>query len=827
MKSIVIHEFTGVVTSGFSRRTTGQYVCLVLIASLMLAFCSHSLAQSPKVPDAGYVYPPAVVIGQANSVTLGGYDWTDDLQWFIDSADVSLSETSLPGNYLMTPPPYWIGPRAGTAALPIPREITGRIEVKPDAVPGFVLWQTANANGAGKAAQFVLTKTPDVLEQRLPDRPQAIPAPPIAVSGRLSRLTEIDRYEFIAEQDGFVTVELMARRLGSNFNGVIEVHDAKGTLLGDLSDTLGQDGTVSFSTIQRAKYTVSIHDADFRGDRSYIYRLVFSTGLKVESITPAYAQRGHVQRMTFAGSSSHQDVLVPFKVVAEVSVPEATQATTITQHVETPGSTIEVPIPLSDVPELVRTSSNTANEVMQLSPPVAVTGHWNSNTRIQRFEWEAGEQTWWNVQVQSRAIGSTLDVALTIFDEQGHELASADDFGSLTDPRLSFMAKSAGRYVVEVRALDPPMGRATDRFRLQLLPELPNFQLTVPQVINLPHNGKTSIEVQVQRFGGFTGAVTIQNSDLPHGVTIEGEAGIPEGKNQAKINLVASADTKVATSTVRFIGTATIDGEERSTVAQSHVTANLAPRIEDDVSTSLTLLAVTMPAPFRVLIVDRERQRDVPRGTTYLADLLIERDEGFKGDLYIAMSAKQSRDRQGIRGPLLKVPQGATQIKYPCFMPEWLATDLTRRIVVHGVGAVPDPDGNLRWLTNAGDARITMIMEGALLKVDLPVPQLRVSAGRQVLVPVQVLRSSQLEHQVIIDLDVPEELQGKFHCEALTLSPSVDTGALNLHIAEDLELVGQWDLVVRGTSFDEQGYPVVSQSTLDVLVTPPSQNPSN
>ncbi|MGV2334324.1 MAG UNVERIFIED_CONTAM: hypothetical protein LVR18_09485 [Planctomycetaceae bacterium] len=50
-------------------------------------------------------------------------------------------------------------------------------------------------------------------------------------------------------------------------------------------------------------------------------------------------------------------------------------------------------------------------------------------------------------------------------------------------------------------------------------------------------------------------------------------------------------------------------------------------------------------------------------------------------------------------------------------MPEWLATDITRRIIVHGLVEVPDPKGTLRQLTKPGDARITMIMEGALLKL--------------------------------------------------------------------------------------------------------------
>ena len=704
-------------------------VTIVCAIVATVVCCSDSFGQKPKLPDAGYVYPPAVVIGQANSVTLGGFDWTDDLQWFIDSPDVSLADQSLPGEYVMTPPPYWVGTRAGTAALPIPREVTGRIEVKSDAAPGIVRWQTANANGAGKVAQFVLTTTPDVLEKRLPRRPQTIPSPPVAVSGRLSRLTEVDVYEFVAEADALVTVDLMARQLGSDFNGVIEVHDADGVLLNDLADTLGQDGSVSFATRKGARYSVSIRDVDFRGDRSYIYRLLFTRGPRIKAAFPARVQRGVTQAVTFTGVTGQQGEVVPFEVVADVSVPVDAEQKVISQQIETPGGIIRVPVPVSSVAESVRTVSS-SEQAMPLSVPAAVTGRWNPTERTHRYQWEAAEQSWWSLQLQSRAIGSKLDVAVAVLDTEGNILATADDVGSLTDPSLSFLAKKAGRYTVEVKAIDPPTGQTTDQYRLSLQPEAPDFRLTVPQVINIPREGKTAIDLQVQRYGGFAGAVAMKCSNLPAGLAFEGDAVIPEGKDKVKVTLVAGPDAKVQATAVQFSGTATINESEQTHNATASAATNLAPRVSRDVTTSTTLVAVTMPAPFRVLVVDRERQRDVPRGTTYLADLVIERDDGFDGDLYIAMSAKQSRDRQGIRGPLLKVPKGAPQVQYPCFMPEWLATDLTRRIVVHGVGAVTDPDGEIRWLTNAGDARITMIMEGALLKVDLPEPQVRIGIRR-------------------------------------------------------------------------------------------------
>ena len=48
----------------------------------------------------------------------------------------------------------------------------------------------------------------------------------------------------------------------------------------------------------------------------------------------------------------------------------------------------------------------------------------------------------------------------------------------------------------------------------------------------------------------------------------------------------------------------------------------------------------------------------------------------------------------GITGPIMEVPAGQREVFYPCFMPEWLTTDRTTRMVVYGYGEVTDPKGN-------------------------------------------------------------------------------------------------------------------------------------
>ncbi|MFM2094996.1 MAG: hypothetical protein RIS70_2120, partial [Planctomycetota bacterium] len=209
---------------GFSLSGVG-IIWLTLLVSQML-FAPMAVAQ--KVPGLGYVYPPAVPVGQATEVQLGGFDFTPDLQWFVHEPRVQLQTLGPAGDYHVPPPPYWFGPRASMPAPPIPREVPAKLTLDPAMPAGLVRWQVANVNGSSGTGVFYASRGLEIVESRSRDFPQRISVLPVAVSGRLSRLTEVDRYEILADQDGFITVELFARRLGSDFLGVIEVHDGEG-----------------------------------------------------------------------------------------------------------------------------------------------------------------------------------------------------------------------------------------------------------------------------------------------------------------------------------------------------------------------------------------------------------------------------------------------------------------------------------------------------------------------------------------------------------------------------------------------------------------------
>ncbi|MEX2185391.1 MAG: hypothetical protein WD875_01295 [Pirellulales bacterium] len=708
-------------------------------------------AAAQKSPLLGYAFPPAISIGQSTEVQLGGFDFTPDMQWFVHDDRVRLEILGPPGEHHVPPPPYWTGPRVSTPALPIPRETRGRIAVDKAAPEGFVRWQVANANGSSSTAMLYLSRGREIVESRVADRPQRLDSLPVAVSGRLGRLTEVDRYELVAERDGLVSVDLMARRLGSDFNGAIEVRDAAGKMLVDYADTLGVDGGVTFAASKGHAYTVGLHDTDFRGDRAYVYRLALTYGPRA---------------VAAIGNNTLKETSRPTDAVVEVAVDVTSR------------------LPLD------------AGE--------------------HRHTWRVEKDEYWSIAAQSFAIGGGIDVALAVVDAEGKPIGENDDAGGTTDAAYSFRAATAGDYTCIVRAMSTRVGADDEIYRLQIVRQVPDFSLSVPQQINLPSGGTSELVVTATRTGGFAGPIRLAIDGLPDGVTIEGDPTIPADKNEAKLTLVSAKDAAVVATAIRIRGTAEIDGKQVTRTASAVAAGNLCPRTDDERRTTQVLLAITMTPPFELRLVDHERQRAVNRGTTYRAEFEIVRQNGFTGEVRLEMAAQQARYRQGIRGGTVTVSADADRALYPCFMPEWLPTDLTRRMLVNAVAAVPDPQGRPRYLVQPASGRITMILEGALLKLTAAIKEPTLRPGGTLDVPVVIARSSKLALPVTVELVVPDEFAGTLRAEPLVLAPGQDRGTLRIAADAAAMLDGDWPLTLTATALEEEKWPVVSQAEITV-----------
>ncbi|MFN0052252.1 MAG: PPC domain-containing protein [Planctomycetales bacterium] len=771
---------------------------VALVPSLLLLCGRVCLAQT--APEIGFIHPAGGQAGKTVDVILGGYDWTPDMQLFVHDPQIRLELVGPPSPVLVPDPPYWFGAKGRGPAWPLPREFPARLTIPADVSPGLVRWQVANANGASPVGLFQVGTVPEVLEQGTRQGAQSLPPLPVTVSGQIRRIEEIDRYEFSVPKPGPVTIELVARQLGSPLHGMLQVRQPDGKVLVDAADTEGGDFTVTFAAQADAKYLLSLHDLDYAGDRSYIYRLTLTAGPQVLAAYPAAGKRGETRPVEFVGIGVASGGTQLESVTRDVTFPATPGETSFRYRLETPaGAARPWTLLLSDWTEQVEPE---AGELPTLPAPGAITGTIETRFGSDRYPVMLRKDEKWKFAAQARTIGSPLDLDLSLQGPDGKELATSDDAGGTTDAAIPFLVLADGVYQVVVTDRSGKSGLRSASYRLVAEPQREEFSLTLPALAGIPLGGQVKLAAKLQRDGGFQGPVTLTLAGLPEGVTAPAELKFPEKGADLAIDLNCAASAPAAAALCTVTATAKLGDQMVSRPAGQ------------------ILLATVMKPRCKIIPEGLDDVRKVHRGSTYLAPLIVERLEGYQGEVVLEMTAKQQRHRQGLASADMTVPAGTTRTLYPIFVPEWMETTKTSRMILNGVVRVPDPKGQLRTLINRMELRIGILPEGALMKLGHLAGDATISPGGELRIPLTLSRSPEFREAVRIEL-VPEGADAAWvSAEPTTLAFEQGDPALLVRVAADPRALGEKSLKIRATALKEGRWPVTSETTLELNVVP-------
>lgn len=782
-------------------------VCLpTTLASFVLVVATS--AQAQLAPEIGYMYPAGGQAGQTVEVKLGGYDWTPDMQVFVHDPRVKLEIIGPPSPVLIADPPYWFGAKARGPAWPLPREFPARLTLPADMPPGLVKFQVANANGASPPGVIHVAAAAELLEDAARTSPQILPLLPVTVNGQIRKIEEVDRYEFQAAQAGPVTIELTARQLASPLHGMLKVHDPQGRLVVDVADTEGRDLAITFAAQSGVKYLLSLHDLDYAGDRSYVYRLSLSSGPRVVAAYPAGGKRGETRKVEFVGTGFTAGTEKLETLAADVAFPTMPGVKTFTYQLATPqGLSRPFTLALSDLADGLEPTATSDFSIPAL--PAALTGAIET-----RFGADAYAVAWvkdqkWRIAAQAREFGSPLDLSLRILGPDGKELAAMDDGPTSTDAELLYVVPANGAYKVIVTDHSGKSGSRGANYRLTIEPQKEDFALTVPTQFPVPLGGAVKLAVQITRLGGYAGPVQLALTGLPAGVTAGPDLLIAEGKNDLQLDLKSADGTPVTAALATLTATATVGGQS---VTRS----------------SPVLLAVTMKPRIKITPEGLDDVRKVHRGSTFLAPLLIERLEGYQGEIILEMTAKQQRHRQGLTSDEFTVPPDAKRVEYPIFVPEWMETTKSSRMILNGAVKVADPAGNVRTLLQRMELRIGILPEGALLKLsrargdaEAANPagaELFAVPGGELSIPLSLARAANFREEVKLEL-LPSSLPaGLVTCEPLPLGPDAVSGTAVIRFAADPRLIGEQTLTFRATALAGGKWPVMTEVTIPVVL---------
>lgn len=772
---------------------------IVSAIALLLAVVAPTSARAQLAPEIGYVYPSGGQAGTTIEVKLGGYDWTRDMQVFLHDPRIKLEMSGPPTSVLVPEPPFWFGAKGRGPAWPLAREFTARLTIPADVSAGPVRFQVANANGPSPAGVFFVSATPEVVEQPARKSPQVMPPLPVTVSGQIRLIEEVDQFEFVAPKTGPLTVELFARRMDSPLHGLLKIQDEQGKVVLDVADTEGRDLAATFVARAGAKYTLSLHDLDFAGDRSYVYRLLLWPGPRVQAAYPAAGRRGQTQKVEFVGLGLATGADQLETLARDVPFP-ATDAASFEYVLETPfGPSRPVKLLISDLAEQV--AAPKAND-LELPTPSAVTGAVETRFGSQRYRVSLKKGEKWQFTAQTDAIRSPLDLDLTLTDPAGKEVAMDDDAPGTTEPQLLFAAPADGAYTLTLTDRSGKSGDRAANYRLVVESQREGFELSLPAQLAVPLGSTTKLALKVTRQAGFKAAIPITLAGLPEGVTAPASLSIPEGKNDLVIDLVSAADAPAVAALATVTASVKI-GEQMAT------------------STKPVLLATTLKPRLKITPEGLDDVRKVQRGSTFLAPLFIERLEGYQGPITLEMTAKQQRHRQGLASDEFVVPPDAKKVEYPIFVPEWMETTKTSRMILNGVVQVPDPKGNVRTLVQRMELRIGLLPQGAMLKLaqaGAEAGELSVRAGGEVQIPIQLFRAPEFRAAVQVELIATDLPAGVFTAQPLTVAADATTGKLSLRVAADAKLAGDYSLLFRASSKKDGKWPVVSETRIPVVV---------
>ena len=317
-----------------------------------------------------------------------------------------------------------------------------------------------------------------------------------------------------------------------------------------------------------------------------------------------------------------------------------------------------------------------------------------------------------------------------------------------SDPALLFKAAADGVFTVCVQDRFHTRGGPAFAYRLRVAPPpAADFRLQLAtDAVSVPRGGQAKLRILAQRLGNFDQPIQLELAGLPSGVTATGTV-LAAKQLAVDVTLKADAGAAIQVSRLRIKGTGMINKE-------------LSQRIASAANVEQVLLAVALPTPFK--IKGEYDMRWAARGTQHSRKYLIERN-GYDGPIEVRLADRQARHLQGVTGPTITVPAGATEFSFAVQLPPWMETGRTCRVCVLGIAMIKDKDGgeyDVSFSSVQQNEQIIAVVEPCPLGIEVGRTSLLAEPGKEVMVPVRIVRGVKLKGAVKLELLVADHIRG-------------------------------------------------------------------
>ncbi|WP_442508505.1 peptidase [Novipirellula sp. SH528] len=431
-------------------------------------------------------------------------------------------------------------------------ELTLRLTVDPNAEPGKRELRLLTENSISNPIWLHIGRWPEVHETEPNDHAPNTPISrfPSVINGQILP-GDIDRFSFSAKQGMKLVIEAAARdvipyladAVPGWFQATMTLTDSSGKEI-TFADSFHyrQDPVIYFEVPRDDTYTLSIHDALFRGREDFVYRITIGEIPFVTSVFPLGAQVESDVTIELKGWNLTETRLNlttmsrrKHRPVAWYSLPQSS------------ADEIRFPLQIGLFPEVMdEEPNNTSAEAQTITTRMTVNGRidYPGDEDVYRIK-GTGRIV---VEVDARRRGSPLDSMLIITDADGKELAFNDDYEDKTqglethhaDSHLSVGIPGSSTYFLRIMDAQQQGGRDF-AYRLHVRAAQPDFELRViPSSIIARPGEVVPITAFALRQDGFKEDIRMALVDPPPGFALQG-ATIPGTQEKVRMTLTVPA----------------------------------------------------------------------------------------------------------------------------------------------------------------------------------------------------------------------------------------------------------------------------------------------
>lgn len=452
------------------------------------------------------------------------------------------------------------------------------VTIEPGAGPGDRELRLLTAAGLTNPMLFRVGTLPEAREQE-PNEPNPVFSflpedPPLDLPVLLNGQIlpgDIDRFRINARKGQDLVLAVEARKLVPYladavpgwFQATIALYGPDGQEVAYSDDfRFSPDPVLFYRAPEDGVYVVEIRDSIYRGREDFVYRVAVG---ELPFVTQAYPLGGRVGAETVAALAGHNLGMDRLTLDTRPG-PDPIRFASMRAGDLT---TNAVAYAVADWAESNETEpNNNLDEAQSVETPVTVNGRIDKagDVDVFRFEGKAGQEI--VAEVLARRLNSPLDSLLRLTDAAGTVLEWNDDqedkeFGLVThhaDSYLRVRLPQDGSYCVELSDQQRQGGDAF-AYRLSLTPPRPDFALRVtPSTVNAAPGRAVPVCVHALRRDGFDGEIAVALKDAPPGFILVG-GRIPKGKDSIRMTLAVPRRPVDEPVSLRFEGSALIDGE--------------------------------------------------------------------------------------------------------------------------------------------------------------------------------------------------------------------------------------------------------------------------